>query len=134
VQTGEIGYTDLDSFPDAKETNTLTEEWFTYFCRINNVSDINQSTLWQILETIALPRCFVTVRDVRNPIACEMSVLQEQYCGLFDIVTDASLRRKVFGKQTVQRQLAWGEENGAREAYLQVMLNNAPAVHLYHLL
>ncbi len=82
AQTGEIGHIGTDSFLDAKATNTLTEEWFTYFCRINNVSDRNQSRLWQILETIALPKCFVKVRDDRNPIAFGMSVLQEQYYAL----------------------------------------------------
>jgi ribosomal protein S18 acetylase RimI-like enzyme len=27
--------------------------------------------------------------------------------------------------------LAWGKQNGAQHAYLQVMLNNVPALHLY---
>lgn len=132
VQTAEIGNIDPDSFPDAQVNNMLTEEWFAYFCRMNNVRDKNQSTLWQILENIALPKCFVTVRDDRKPTACGLSALQVQYCGLFDIVTDASVRRKGFGRQTVQCLLAWGKQNCARQAYLQVMLNNTPALRFYN--
>ncbi|MBI5033401.1 MAG: GNAT family N-acetyltransferase [Chloroflexi bacterium] len=120
-----------DSSPNAQATETLTEEWFAQFCRMNNIAEKNKSTLWQILANIDLPKCFVTVGNDGKSVACGMSVMQGQYIGLFDIVTDASFRNKGFGKQTVRRLLAWGKENGARRAYLQVMENNAPALQLY---
>lgn len=129
VQIAELG--NIDPSPNAESTKMLTEEWFAHFCRMNNIAERNKSTLLQILTSIELPKCFVTVRDNRKAIACGMSVLQGQYIGLFDIVTDASFRNKGFGKQTVRRLLAWGKQNGARRAYLQVMENNAPALQLY---
>jgi ribosomal protein S18 acetylase RimI-like enzyme len=60
-----------------------------------------------------------------------MGVLQGQFVGLFDIVTDADFRRQGFGKQLMLSLLAWGKRNGAHTAYLQVMLNNEPALRLY---
>lgn len=129
VQIAEIG--NIDSSPNAQANGTLTEEWFAHFCRMNNIAEKNKSTLWQILESIALPKCFATVRYNYKAIACGMSVLQGQHVGLFDIVTDASFRNRGFGTQTLRQLLAWGKENGARRAYLQVLENNAPALRLY---
>ena len=36
-----------------------------------------------------------------------------------------------YGEQLVRNLLMWGKQQGARAAYLQVMLNNAPALRLY---
>jgi hypothetical protein len=69
VQTAEIGNTDPDSFPNAEANNMLTEEWFAYFCRMNNVWDKTtrrsgqsskksycQNALWQFATTANLSR------------------------------------------------------------------------------
>jgi len=58
-------------------------------------------------------------------------VLQDGCLGLFDIITDEGQRRRGYGRQLMQGLLAWGKQQGARSAYLQVMLNNPPALALY---
>ena len=60
-----------------------------------------------------------------------MGVVQGQFVGLFDIVTDVDLRNHGHGQQLVSDLLAWGKERGAQIAYLQVMLNNPIAQRLY---
>jgi ribosomal protein S18 acetylase RimI-like enzyme len=51
--------------------------------------------------------------------------------GLFEIGTLPSRRRRGLATAVVERLLAWGERQGARAAYLQVMGVNAPARALY---
>ena len=51
--------------------------------------------------------------------------------GFFDIVTDVSSRNQGLGKRLMNSLLTWGKQNHAHHAYLQVMLNNPPALHLY---
>ena len=63
--------------------------------------------------------------------ACGLGVLQDGCLGLFDIITDEGQRRRGYGRQLMQGLLAWGKQQGARSAYLQVMLNNPPALALY---
>jgi len=51
--------------------------------------------------------------------------------GLFDIATDKSVRRQGHGRQLILSALKWARLRGAREAWLQVEADNAPALSLY---
>jgi N-acetylglutamate synthase len=64
-------------------------------------------------------------------IAAGLGVLQADYIGLFDIVVDQEYRSRGYGQQIVKSILYWGKQNGAQRSYLQVMLNNPPALRLY---
>jgi ribosomal protein S18 acetylase RimI-like enzyme len=57
--------------------------------------------------------------------------MQEGFFGLFDIVIDVGQRRQGHGERLVRDLLTWGKRQGACRAYLQVMLNNPPALRLY---
>ena len=76
-------------------------------------------------------RGFASLRQDGRLIACGMGVVEDGHVGLFDLVTDAGFRNRGYGRQLLFDLLEWGQRRGARTAYLQVMLNNAPALHLY---
>ena len=75
--------------------------------------------------------CFVSITSNDRIVACGLGVLQSGYIGLFDIVTDRDFRNRGYGEQIVNSILDWGKQNQAHTSYLQVMLNNVPALHLY---
>ena len=129
VQTMELR--DTGSSPDAKLDATLTDEWLAAFCRLSGISDEHKSTLRQILTSIVPQKCFAAILQVDQIIACGLGVRQGDHVGFYDIVTDKSFRNQGYGKRLMRSLLTWGKQNGARCAYLQVMLNNAPALHLY---
>ncbi|MFC5734669.1 GNAT family N-acetyltransferase [Cytobacillus gottheilii] len=58
-----------------------------------------------------------------------MFFLGSEYIGLFDIVTTEKYRNRGYGSKLIQNILQWGKENGAKYAYLQVILNNTPALN-----
>jgi ribosomal protein S18 acetylase RimI-like enzyme len=64
-------------------------------------------------------------------ISCGLGVLYSGYLGLFDIITDASYRQQGYGKLLIKNLINWGINNFAQTAYLQVMVNNIPAINLY---
>jgi ribosomal protein S18 acetylase RimI-like enzyme len=74
---------------------------------------------------------FFSIQEHGQTIACGMGAVQARHVGLFDIVTDANHRHQGYGCQLVSDLLAWGMERGAQTAYLQVMLDNQPALRLY---
>lgn len=109
----------------------LSDDWLEDFCRMSAVSEPNRETLRRILTNIAPRHCFVSLESDGRVIACGLGVLQSAYIGLFDIVTSRAFRGRGYGRQIVESILAWGKQNKAEKAYLQVMLNNPPALHLY---
>jgi RimJ/RimL family protein N-acetyltransferase len=109
----------------------FSEDWLAGFCAANNIQESNNSTIRQMLENIIPKKCFATFRREGQGIAYGLGVTQNEYIGFYDIVTVVKYRNQGIGKQLMSGLLAWGFRNQARKAYLQVMLDNAPAWHLY---
>ena len=114
-----------------KVDDKLNDEWLNQFCVLNSQDESNKSTLKQMLSLILPRTCFILLHDNNAVVACGLGVLERGYLGIFDIVVDSRYRNLGFGEQLMLNLLNWGKENGAESAYLQVMLNNAPALRLY---
>ncbi|MFP9128972.1 GNAT family N-acetyltransferase [Niallia sp. BSM11] len=111
---------------------TFEEHWFNYYCHLNHISGSNQVTLAKMLKNIVVKTAYFLLKnDSGEILACGMCVLERGYIGLFDIVTASNCRNKGYGTVLIQNILDWGKDNGAQYAYLQVMLNNEPALKLY---
>jgi N-acetylglutamate synthase len=131
VQLLDLEFISLKASPDVKLEEDLSAGWLNHFCRMSNVSISNRETLKKILTNILPLRCFAALQSEGRVVACGLGVLQADSIGLFDIVTDEAYRGHGYGRQVVEAILAWGKQNQATQAYLQVMLNNPPALRLY---
>jgi len=131
VQTADLEVSDLQVAATAELQESLSNEWLGNFCAMGAMSESHRETLREILLNIVPRRCFVSLTSKGRVVACGLGVLQSGYIGLFDIATDPNFRRRGYGQEVVTSILAWGKEHGAKMAYLQVMLNNPPALHLY---
>ena len=58
-------------------------------------------------------------------------MLHGGWLGLFDIVTHPQKRGQGYAQRLIRQLAAWGASQHASGAYLQVMLNNPPALSLY---
>ena len=127
---------DLGQFEGAKShraavSASLSESWLADCCQLSGIPAQHQATLRKILDSPRAETGFFSIREGGQTIACGMGAVQDKFVGLFDIVTDANHRNQGYGYQLVSDVLAWGKERGAHTAYLQVMLNNPPALRLY---
>ena len=68
--------------------------------------------------------------DGRN-VSAARCVCDRDLAGLFDIVTREEMRGRGHGRNVVLSALSWARRQGARQAWLQVVAENGPAVHLY---
>jgi N-acetylglutamate synthase len=112
-------------------TSEGTEAWHAAFARMNHVSPERRTTHENILRTILPDKCYASIRLDGEIIGCGLGVAQGSYLGLFDIVIDPDHRQQGYGKRLMLALLAWGVQQGAHTAYLQVMCNNEPALRLY---
>jgi len=131
VQTVDLEVIDLQVSSTTELQESLSDDWLDNFCAMSTISDAHRKTLREILTNIIPRHCFVALTSNGRVVACGLGVLQSGYLGLFDIVTDPDFRRRGYGQQVISSILAWGKENLAKTAYLQVMLNNPPALQLY---
>lgn len=63
--------------------------------------------------------------------ATGLVILEQEWAGLFDVITLEDARRRGLGREIVSSLLAIAWQLGARHAYLQVGVDNAVARHLY---
>ena len=131
VQLLELGSTKVNIAREAVLEGSLSAEWLDAFCRMSGMNEIQRLALQQILLNILPDRCFASLTVEDSIVAAGMGVLQNGSIGLFDILVDKDFRNRGYGRQIVESLVFWGKQNGARNSYLQVMLNNPPALHLY---
>jgi ribosomal protein S18 acetylase RimI-like enzyme len=110
---------------------TLTEDWFSAFCALSGTPDRHLAPMRQLLNLILPRHSFAMLQADGRPVACGLSVQQDSFIGLYDIVVAREQRRKGYGRHIMEELLAQGQRQGAHTAYLQVMLNNEPALRLY---
>jgi ribosomal protein S18 acetylase RimI-like enzyme len=111
--------------------DSLSDEWTAAFCELDERASLHRSTLERILQSIRPKCCFAMLELKSHIIATGLAVAEQSYCGLFDIIVRPEYRRRGFGRQIVLGLLQWAAEQGAGHAYLQVMLDNEPALTLY---
>jgi ribosomal protein S18 acetylase RimI-like enzyme len=112
-------------------TEQLTDDWLAAYCRMTNVAERNIAPMKAILNGIVSAHCFATHSVEGEPTSFGVAALERGYLILFDIVTGAEFRNRGLAREVILSLLRWGKANGARHAFLQVMIDNPPALHLY---
>ena len=87
--------------------------------------------LSEIVSRIRQPVGFATLSLDEENVAWGMAVAERGYVGLYDIVVAPDLRGLGLSRRLVTSLMAWGRDQGARRAYLQVRESNEVARTLY---
>ena len=110
---------------------SLPDEWLKAVVSLTAVPERHEPTLRQMLTGLVPPACFASLSAAGQIAACGLGVLHGGWLGLFDIVTHPQQRGQGYAQRLIRQLLDWGAAQGAQGAYLQVMLNNPPALALY---
>jgi GNAT superfamily N-acetyltransferase len=111
--------------------STNIDEWIEIFYQVSAASFDDHEVHKEILEAISTECYLVAIEHDAAYAACGLGVLEGEYIGLFDLVTDPEARRRGYGTQIVLAILGWARKQGARYSYLQVVRQNFPARKLY---
>jgi ribosomal protein S18 acetylase RimI-like enzyme len=128
-----LGLKDRDlSVPANLDLSPQAEgDWQAAFNRMHHLAGETAQKHGRILAQILPQTAYAALAANGQIAACGLGVLQDGYLGLFDVITDEGQRRRGYARQLMEGLLAWGQQQGAHTAYLQVMLNNPPALALY---
>ena len=114
---------------------TLSEvpsgDWLAAYARMSNAGDEEMLIHAQILRAIIPARRFAAIQVNGQVIACGLAVMQNGWVGFYDIRTDTAHRRQGYARGVMAALLAWAKAEGAVNGYLQVMIDNPPALALY---
>jgi hypothetical protein len=116
--------------PVTHDSIDLEDRWLNAFVRLNDVVK-HKPTLQSMLNNLVQPRCFTHIEDKGRIVACGLAVLEQDMVWLFDITVNEDFRKQGFGNQVTHSLLRWARSMKAQRAYLQVMQENEPALHLY---
>ncbi|SDT49205.1 Acetyltransferase (GNAT) family protein [Paenibacillaceae bacterium GAS479] len=84
-----------------------------------------------MFEAAQLPRQFALLHAQGRPVSLGLAVLDGEQIGFYDILTAPDSRGKGHAKRLIRHLLHWGAEQGATQAFLQVVSGNGAAEKLY---
>jgi N-acetylglutamate synthase len=119
------------SRPEVSLAASLDNAWLEDFNRLSATPARFESTMRAMLQKIAPAHVFASVVLHGQTVAQGLAVAERGYVGIFDIIVDSNVRNQGLGRRVVTSLLQWAQTQGAFQAYLAVMVDNAPAVHLY---
>lgn len=107
------------------------DDWLALFGEWSGLPGGHRQTLRMMLEAIPARRWLVSLPTEEGTAACALGVLEEDFFGIFDLVTAPRHRGRGHAARLMQGLLHRAQEHGAAHAYLQVVQSNAPARRLY---
>lgn len=135
VQTAALDLAPCATWPTGVTVEVEThvsEAWLqTFGATHSNWSPDDMALKRWMLEAISTPAAFLMLRDASGPLGVGTAICDGDWVGLFDIALIESARGRGLGLPLSQELLRWGHAQGARRAYLQVVIDNPPALKTY---
>ena len=121
--------TDLDK--NVHIIENADDSWLNDYIKMNEIDLSSKPVLKKIIDQIILPKCLMTFKLHGLAVGCGLGVIEDKFIGLFDLVINKQYRNQGLGKMMIENILKWGKSKGADIAYLQVLVDNTPAIRLY---
>jgi GNAT superfamily N-acetyltransferase len=131
VQTCQIDGRSSEAWRSVALWGRPPAEWLDRAAHFSRTSKSHRQVLSRILASIVQETWFGAIFEDGEMRACGLAVREGTWVGLFDIVTSPKHRRRGHARRLVDGLLDWAHSRGATHAYLQVMLDNDPALRLY---
>jgi len=129
---------DLESYKESRNdiveiAYTFSQDWYEGYTKTANInSQKDKSTLKSMLKKIKGKVIYVTYKLDNQTLAFGFGVLDQGYVGLFDIFVEKSSRGNGYSKVIMHAIISEAIKQGARKAYLQVVIGNVAGENLYN--
>jgi len=106
-------------------------QWKESVIEFNRIEEKHTSIFRKIVDNVAIEKIVVHKEIDGKIVGCGYGAIERNYVGIFDIVVKEEFRGKGYGREIVEAILSGAAKKGAKTTYLQVMINNPIALHLY---
>jgi len=131
IQVCELNASSQQNYGGIITGDDFSGSWINSVIEFNKIEEKHIPVFKKILSNIAVEK-IVVCKEIQNEIAgCGYGAIQGNFVGVFDIVVKENFRGKGYGREIVETILSEASKRGARRSYLQVMINNPVALHLY---
>ncbi len=106
-------------------------EWLDAYVRLRTPSAEQLALQRRIVMKIPTALCPVLGFQAGDPVGYGLGVLDSELVGIFGLYVAPAIRRSGLGETMLLTILQWARMRGAKQGYLQVEADNAPAIKLY---
>lgn len=131
VLTASISSVNCEPDPEVTLQPQVSKRWVREAAQSYGGDKADDEILMKIVSRIRQKTAFATLDLDEQPVAWGLGVVERGYLGLYDIVVSPDLRGIGLGRRVVRSLMAWGCQEGAHTAYLQVREENEIARSLY---
>ncbi len=117
--------------PDVVLASPPHADWLRAFADTSRLDASETDVIDRMLSAVSGAMIFARLTVDGVPVAFGRAVMIDGLLGVFQIATAPSMRRQGLGRKIVTSLMAWGRQQGAMRAYLQVVATNRPARTLY---
>ncbi|MHA1949208.1 MAG: GNAT family N-acetyltransferase [Candidatus Thorarchaeota archaeon] len=116
---------------DVLISNDITESWMSVYRKASGYDSSTMNIRKDLMKRTSLHKVFALARIDREPAGVGFAVVEDKWLGLFNVASHPDLRGRGVAIAVNTALSKWGEQRGARVAYLQVESENLPAQKLY---
>ncbi len=133
TMTARLDHQDTASPPAAlRIAASPSAAWLDGVVALNDdPSKRNPSHLEAIVGRLQVPAAFATISHQGEEAGFGLSAIHDGWVEVGSVILAPKVRGKGLGRALVTGVLAWGRENGATQAFLQVDVKNHVAINLY---
>jgi N-acetylglutamate synthase len=117
--------------PEVRLLPQPTPEWFAAMAAAQGHTPEQMAIYRRIVERVLPPAAFAALSVGSEPAALAYGLIHDRLLCFESVVTHPERRRLGFAGRVLAALAAWGVDNGATGACLQVEAANAPALALY---
>jgi N-acetylglutamate synthase len=131
VLYGGIGEIDAIGDPKVELSSPANGEWLSAMGELQGYAPEEHAAYQRVVGSIVVPAAFAGLRVDGRLAALAYGAVHDALLCFDSVITDARHSRQGLARRILGTLAAWGRQQGATDACLQVEASNAPARRLY---
>ncbi|MFC5448243.1 GNAT family N-acetyltransferase [Paenibacillus aestuarii] len=112
-------------------TSSADTDWVDHFLQLEQYPLARKAFYTGLLERMPEPKGMILLQKNGLPIAAATVIVEHDWAGFVNVIVEASCRGQGLGYVLMQEMTDWSMQHGATRQYLQVIIDNIPAITLY---